>query len=473
VYLSYTANNGLPFVPTYDIKVELPQASGLTPSNQVRVGGKRVGVVSSMKPVENPRTGRVAAIAELKLEKRLEPLPLDTRAEVLSVSAVGLKYLELEKGTSRLPLKAGRTIPVSHTTEPVDFEQLFNMFDHNTREAIKINSINFGNGLAERGRTINNIFAELRPLVTEAIPVLHNIANPATQFKNLFPALDRVAEQTAPIADTQAQYFVDLNTFFTAWANVSRSIEEATVGGPPSLNQAIFSLPHEAPLNEKATEFTRLLRPSAKALVSVAPELAHAFTVGAVNLRAATDLNTKLAESSQALNEFGKNPIVKVGLEDFTQTLEIGNPLLAGVAPQQVNCNYWTLAFRNIASLESETVANGTIARAIFKLAPTGPNNEGFPSSAPANGPSTETTPNGAIIDNNHLHFNPYPNVTGPGQKNICEAGNEIFVPGQSNIGNSPKSNDNREITTREQNLFGETYPEATLKALGIKGKSK
>ena len=45
VFLSYNANNGLPFVPTYNIKVALPEASGLQPSNQVRIAGTRVGVV--------------------------------------------------------------------------------------------------------------------------------------------------------------------------------------------------------------------------------------------------------------------------------------------------------------------------------------------------------------------------------------------------------------------------------------------
>ncbi len=333
------------------------------------------------------------------------------------MSAIGLKYLELEKGTARRTLKSGQVIPVSQTTEPVDFESLFNMFDEKTRTAIKINTINFGDGLAGRGRGLNNTIAELRPLVTRAIPALRNLAAPATELRELFPSLDRVAAQTAPVAETNAELFVNLDTFFSAWASVARSLEEATVGGPPSLEQAIYSLPHEAPFNEKATEFMRLLRPSAKDLITVAPELAHAFTVGAVNLNAAQALNTELAESSQALAEFGENPVVNLGLEDFTQTLEIGNPLLAGIAPEQAECNYWTLAFRNIASLQSENVGVGTLARATFKLAPTGPNNEGFPSSAPANGPSTELAADKkTIIDNNHLHYNPYPNVSGPGQ---------------------------------------------------------
>ena len=76
-----------------------------------------------------------------------------------------------------------------------------------------------------------------------------------------------------------------------------------------------------------------------------------------------------------------------------------------------------TLAFRNVASLESESVGVGTLARAGFVLAPSGPNNEGFPSSAPANGPSTEHAGKAArqIIDNNHLHVNPYPNVSAAG----------------------------------------------------------
>src|SRR6202453_2303350 len=129
VFLSYNANNGLPFVPTYDIKVELPETSGLQSTNQVRIAGTRVGIISSLSPRENPATGRVPAIADLKLEKKVQPLPADTKAIVQSVSAVGLKYLELEKGSSSRTLKAEATIPVSQTREPVDIDQLFNMFD--------------------------------------------------------------------------------------------------------------------------------------------------------------------------------------------------------------------------------------------------------------------------------------------------------------------------------------------------------
>jgi len=211
VFLSYNANNGLPFVPTYNIKVELPQASGLQDQNQVRLGGTRVGTVSSLSPYENPTTGKVTAIATLKLEKKVEPLPANTTAAVLSVSTIGLKYLELKRGTSVGTIKSGQTIPVSQTTEPVNIEELFNMFNKPTRTAIKINTNNFGDGLAGRGAGLNQVIHELRPLVTNAVPVLHNLGSPQTKLHELFVALNRVSAEQAPVAQQQANYYTYLD----------------------------------------------------------------------------------------------------------------------------------------------------------------------------------------------------------------------------------------------------------------------
>jgi virulence factor Mce-like protein len=472
VFLSYNANNGLPFVPTYNVKVVLPEGSGLQPANQVRIAGTRVGIIGSLTPHQNPQTGKITAVATLKLEKKLEPLPADTKAIVLSVSAIGLKYLELEKGHSKQGIKAGHEIPVDQTKEPVDIDQLFNMFDEKTRTAIQVNTNNFGDGLAGRGLELNETIHTLRPLVNHGIPVLQNLASPQTDLRGLFKGLDRPAEETAPVAEQNAEFFSDQDTFFTAFASVAKSLEEATAAGPASLEQAIYSLPHEAAFTEKSTEFMRLLRPSAKALTTVAQPLGHAFAVGAVNLREATTLNTQLSESAQALQKFAEDPIVTAGLEDFTQTLQFGNPLLAGLAPVQAYCNYITLTFRNLASLESENVGVGTLGRAGAVLAPTGPNNEGFASSGPANGPSVEkaNVTSNAIVDNNHVHLNPYPNVGGPGQPKLCEAANETYEPGKLVDGNNlpGKVSTNREFTTREQNVFGEKYPASTLKDLGL-----
>ena len=60
VFLAYNANSGLPFVPTYQLKVEVPNAANLVKGNEVRVGGARVGVVDAIDPV-NHADGSVTA----------------------------------------------------------------------------------------------------------------------------------------------------------------------------------------------------------------------------------------------------------------------------------------------------------------------------------------------------------------------------------------------------------------------------
>jgi hypothetical protein len=119
-------------------------------------------------------------------------------------------------------------------------------------------------------------------------------------------------------------------------------------------------------------------------------------------------------------------------------------------------------------------VGIGTLSRAGFILSPSGANNEGYPASVPANGPSEEHKAfTHQVYDggNNHLHANPYPNVAGPGQAQLCEAGNEKYIPGQVLTTNLPATEvtDNREFTKRDEGLYGEKYPASTLQALGLK----
>ncbi|HXB63677.1 MAG TPA: MlaD family protein [Solirubrobacteraceae bacterium] len=467
VYISYGANNGLPFTPTYDIKAELPEASGLERGNQVRLFGRRVGIVSKIVPYQNPRTGKLTAIISLKLEKHVGPLPADTTTEVQSVSDIGLKYLELKRGTSPRTIPAGATIPVSHSREPVEIQDFFNIFDKKTRASIQQNTNTFGNGFAGRGVGLNETIHTLRPLTENAVPVLHNLASPQTGFGQLWVALDKAAREVSPVAQTQAALFRNLATFFTAWAKASEPLERTIEGGPEALHQAIHSFPYEQPFIEKATEFVALLHPSAKILTTVASPLGHAFEVGAVNLHNAVAFNAQLTKALQALALFSANPQVALGFEEFTRAAELGTPLLAGLAPAQTNCNYISLTFRNLANSLAESIGNGTVVRVVPILSPSGPNNEGLPASAPANGESKDLDVNtGQFFNDNHLHYNPYPYVGGPGQPDECEAGNMQYTAGQTVIGNTSTTlGTNHEVTHRSENLFGEKYSAAQQKA--------
>jgi ABC-type transporter Mla subunit MlaD len=111
VFLAYNANNGLPFVPTYELKAELPNGQKLVKGNEIRLGGFRVGVVSDIKPAV--RDGKAVALVDMKLEKTIEPLPKDTIVGVRPKSALGLKYVEIVPGKSKASFRPGDTFPLS------------------------------------------------------------------------------------------------------------------------------------------------------------------------------------------------------------------------------------------------------------------------------------------------------------------------------------------------------------------------
>ena len=112
VFLSYNANSGLPFVPTYDLKANLPNAAQLVRGFEVRIGGARVGLISDIEP-RKPEDGTTYAQVTMKLDKEIEPLPADSTLRVRPRSSLGLKYIEVTPGEGRrrgcLP---GATIPL-------------------------------------------------------------------------------------------------------------------------------------------------------------------------------------------------------------------------------------------------------------------------------------------------------------------------------------------------------------------------
>src|SRR6476619_6792605 len=162
VFLAYNANNGLPFVSTYNLKARVPNATALVKGNEVRIGGSRVGVVKSVKPVQF-ENGAVAAELDLSLDKSAEPIPANSTMIIRPKSPLGLKYLQTVPGYSSRALKAGETIPLSAARpDPVDSDQFFDMFDEKTRLAIQRNLAGFGNAFAGRGPQLNAFFAVLR-----------------------------------------------------------------------------------------------------------------------------------------------------------------------------------------------------------------------------------------------------------------------------------------------------------------------
>jgi ABC-type transporter Mla subunit MlaD len=431
VFLAYNANNGLPFVSTYNLKAQVPNADALVKGNEVRIGGVRVGIVKSVVPVQL-ENGGVAAELSLNLDKSAEPLPVDSTLMIRPKSALGLKFLQITPGDSEKGFKAGETIPlVAAKPEPVDIDQFFDMFDEPTRDAIRQNQAGFGNALAGRGPQLNEAFGALRRLAESAQPVLRSLVAPSTDFDGFWRALEALSATVAPVAETQAQLFVALDRTFAAFARVARPfIQETIEKSPPTLDVVNADLPALRPFLHDSERFFAALKPGVKALAETSPIIADSLHAGVPVLNQTPVLNNQLQPTAEALVDFQNAPGVFNGLDLLTDTNRLLKPSLRFIAPAQTTCNYLTLTFRQIMSATRQGNENGNWLQFIAFAPPEGPNSESGQASAPANDPSSSE---------NHLHWNPYPQTAAPGQNAVCEAGNEKYVRGQTIIGRSPK----------------------------------
>ena len=442
VFLAYNANSGLPFVPTYRVSAEVPNAASLLGGNDVRMSGVRVGMVENVEPIQH-EDGSTTAKLDLKLDRDVQPLPEDSTIVIRSVSALGLKYLEINRGTAEGGYEPGTHIPLERARPaPVELDEVLNMFDEPTRLAIRNNLAEFSTALAGRGPALSGALGELAPLLRRLEPVMRNIGAPATGLGRFVRALIDTAAEVAPVAEAQGHLFVSLDTTFKALEEVARPFIQETISKtPPTLDTLTATGPRIRTFLGHTTSLFRDLRPGVSALKATAPELADAIVIGAPVLNDAPALNDELAPTAASLKAFNDDANSRAGIQTLTDTSQVLAPTLDFITPAQSVCNYATLLLRNASSLTSlGDGATGTWQRFLVfnppapgfesptPFEPFQPNNEGTPSAAPANGPGIS----------NFLHVNPYPNTAAPGQDRECEAGNETYLPGQQVIGNVP-----------------------------------
>ena len=439
VFLSYNANNGLPLVPGYELRAEVPNASGLIKGNEVRQGGARIGVVSSISPLV-ARDGSSAAMLHLKLDQSGSKLPLDSRVQIRQRSALGLKYVALAAGTARRTYPQGATIPLRQAGEkPVELDAFFGMFDAPTRKGSAASLVEFGNALAGRGSDLNDAFSGLRELADRGDSVGRNLNDPRAGWSRFFPALEQAATEVAPVSTTQGELFKALDTTFAAWASVADDVKDTISTGPPALDAATRELPAQAGFVDDTTELFRRLNPAFVSLAAASPGLSRAFAAGIPSLRRAPALNRRLVSTLDDLEAFAGDDRVPSGLKRLSRTASLLEPTLAFATPAQTQCNYLALFFRNLGSALSESDQVGSFLRFGVLAVPQTPGSEAGPAATPADGPSfTDAQDPTHLKEDSFLHSNPYPNTAAPGQTSECEAGAEGYAPGRRAIGNVP-----------------------------------
>lgn len=120
----------------YRVTAVFENGGQLVKGNQVRIGGRPVGVIKDVA-----LNSRAQAEVELSVEEEgLTPLHEGTTATIRATSLSGIanRYVSLDPGPNSNPkVGDGGLILVDRTSAPVDIDQLFNTFDPRTRAGLQ------------------------------------------------------------------------------------------------------------------------------------------------------------------------------------------------------------------------------------------------------------------------------------------------------------------------------------------------
>jgi ABC-type transporter Mla subunit MlaD len=429
VFLAYNANSGLPFVPTRELKVDVDNGANLVVGNDVLEGGHRIGFLSGVRPLRL-NDGNIGAQLTLKLSTQQGRVPVDSHLTIRLRGALGQKYIDLVKGTSKKVYADGGTMPLSHTHVPVQLDQVFGIFTPKTRTAIQQNLVGFGDTFTSRGGALNVTIQNLPRMLFYLRPVAAYLSNPNTELVPFLNSVDSFAHALAPVSHTAVQLLGNMATTFQAITTSPHDYEQTIAQSPSTLTESTSSLKVQQPFLADFTVLGRYLTPATASLRRALPQLNPAIETGTVTLRQTPILNAKLQQVMRALKALARDPGTNIALNALTATVNTLNPVVRFLGPYQTVCNDWNYAWTDLADVVSEPQTNGTAQRALLMSAnPTQPNSPASePAYQPANGGGVNAPPFSNMGGQAFAHGEAYgAAVTNSGLAD-CEVGQRGYV---------------------------------------------
>jgi virulence factor Mce-like protein len=446
VYLSYIAENGLPFVPTYSVSVDVANASELVKNADVRVGGARVGQVLTITPEPGTKQWpHPFARLGLALQTNLEPLAPDTRYQVRLASVLGGKYLEIIPGTSKkhgLPDGGTFTLnanpKLNHNVPFVDLDTAFATFGPKTQQGLRKAIGEFGDAVAGRGTQFNDAIASLRGLIGPLENLLRVVSDPSTRLSQFLSGLSGTTGALAGVAPTISSLLSDAATTFAAVdvPALGQSLDQL----PPTESLGTTVLTNSRPVLSDAATLVQALKPSASLLPKAAQRLDALVTSATPVFKRAPGLAAALESALTTVDALAKDPAATqtftiLGSSDlatFGASAFVGlGAILRSASTAQFACNTTALWVRNFQDALSE----GDASAPWLRFSPIIEGSQMFAQSTPS--------PN--------LHLNPYP------QENAseCQAGNEVYA-GTQKIGDPGKTSTTVDNTTPPTGVLAE-----------------
>ena len=423
IFLSYNANQGLPFVPTYELRIETANAARLVVGNEVREGGYRIGQITELETVELD-DGRTGAQLVAQLAADVGPIPADSTITIRPRSTLGLKYVDLRRGEGR-PLPSGAALTaLDGDVVPPELDDLFNTFTEPVREDIRTNLETFGGGLAGRGNDINRALAAFPGFLRDLQPVMRTLADPRAQLGRFVRELQETAVAVAPVADDLAAGFTSMATTFEALSRSPEALKATISEGPATLRTGIRELPRQRPFLRALAGISDELEAASVEVRATAGPLAGALSAGTDVLPDMPPFNQALGRVLDAGGVLARGPLTNPVVNGLTATMQTLGPTLRYVGPHITVCNYWNYWWTLLSDHLSEEESTGTLQRIGVKSVPEQEDSlQAFNRPEPANGEGADPVTSGAFGDPAHLHAQPYGRAVDEQGLADCESG--------------------------------------------------
>jgi phospholipid/cholesterol/gamma-HCH transport system substrate-binding protein len=220
----------------YNVKATFQTAGQLVNGNEVQVGGKPIGEVTSIELTDSGQ-----AEVEMEVDSEFEPLHEGTRATVRvgSLSGIAGRYVSLTPGPNDASeIEDGGQIDADDTTTPVDLDQLFNTLDPKTRKGLQ--QIVQGGATQYDGRAqeANEAAKYFNPALSTSSRLVNELIRDDKRFESFVVDTATVVGAIAERRDDLADLVSNANATTRAIGDENAALARALGLLPPTLRKA-------------------------------------------------------------------------------------------------------------------------------------------------------------------------------------------------------------------------------------------
>ncbi|MGE4425391.1 MAG: MlaD family protein [Solirubrobacteraceae bacterium] len=397
---------GLPSMrQTQQVKALLPTAGGMVRGARVTMAGVAVGRVTAV------RARGTGAEVDLELnDRRVMPLPRDSRIRLRNRTPVGEAYVEITPGRSTASLGHDDVLPIEQAADTVDVDEILSVLQRPVRQHARALLERSGDALDGRDDELNALVGATASALQRGTRVSAHFADERRALAGLVDDLGRIMRAVGNRGHDIGTLARGARTSLTAIAQRDMRLREVLVALPATLRQVRSTA---VTLETVSDDAAPVLAKLATTLDELSPATER-LRPAAIRANALIgDLGRTVPALRKTLGEVQRTaPSLVEALPQLGATLCQVNPMLRYIEPYKADL---TAGFTNLGGIANAYDASGHTLRG--NVVVNGSNLVGLPPSLTE--PTNALLHTGFLSQALRLTYDPYPK---PGQQGKTKA---------------------------------------------------